>query len=526
METNLDKPLIKFSGEDTCLTIRDSHTSCFITGGVGSGKTSGSCSHLISKMMENGYGMLFLTVKADEAELYRKLAKKTGREQNVIEVSPDQTNYFNFIQYFSNASDGFSYASNIYNILKTAIKTSEMQSAGQEHDAFFSQSTDRLLLSVIDLCMISDGDLSIERIYEIAQSLPKQADDEVENEKEAPGQNQTAAQATTSNNSTDANKEEPPKAKETAFTQALAIAKGRVKLKIDEWQKLQNVAALRTLTEAQLRRKMAKEIPDYRKLKLLQQFFLDTMFRISSKTRSIIQMCIVNFLSSFLDDPMYSLFCKHPSTFTPDDCINKGSIIILNLPVMLYSKAGQDAQTLVKLCFQKAWQRRDVNKNGRSLALVSDECQYFVCDTDALFQTSARSQRISVVYITQNLSNLYANMGGGINTPHHVASLLGTFGVRLFHCNSHMETNEMLSQMAGQAYMEDISRSISYSKDANISNSVSYKLEPLVRPEEMLSLKCGGKPNDFITEAYVFIQGKQFSGDRNFKKVKFKQFIL
>lgn len=513
MKTNLDKPLISFTGEETSLTIRDSHTSCFITGGIGSGKTSGSASHIISKMMQENYGMLFLTVKADEADLYKRLVKKAGRAHQVIEVSPNHSNYFNFINYFSKTSDGFSYATNIYNILKTAIKTSETQSAGHEHDAFFSQSMDRMLLSIIDLCMISDGDLSIERIYEIAQTIPKAPESEAEkdkqNEQQAPPANDT----------------KPVDTEETAFAQAFRTAKENCRKLILEWRKKQDAEELRALTKAQIERKTRSDIPEYRKLKMLHQFFMETLFRISSKTRSIIQMCIVNFLGGFMDEPMYSLFCKHESTFTPDDCIAKGSIIILNLPVMLYSKSGQDAQTLIKLCFQKAWQRRDVKTNARSLALVSDECQYFICDTDALFQTTARSQHISVVYITQNLSNLYANMGG-VNTEHHVGSLLGTFGVRFFHANSHMDTNRLVSDMAGQAFFEDISRSISYSKDNDISNSFSYKLEQLIRPEEMLSLKCGGEPNDFTTECYVFIQGKQFSDGRNCKKVKFKQSIL
>lgn len=177
------------------------------------------------------------------------------------------------------------------------------------------------------------------------------------------------------------------------------------------------------------------------------------------------------------------------------------------MPVLDYFEAGRDSQTMFKLVWQRAIQRRNINENDRPVFLWADEFQHFIHPHDAISQTTSRSSRIAVVYLTQNLANLYANMGGN-KSEHHVKSLLGTMGSKLFHCNADSETNNYASALIGEGYMRDRSTSSNFSNGVSVGQNDSYRLEKIVRPEHFSQLKCGGPENDYLVEAYIHRQGK------------------
>jgi len=170
-------------------------------------------------------------------------------------------------------------------------------------------------------------------------------------------------------------------------------------------------------------------MPEARALMFIDQFFTETYAELSEKTKSIIDFSFTGFLYRLLKEPIYSLFCNRPSTFTPDDCFN-GKIIIINLPVKLYYKVGRDIQIMFKYIWQRAMERRDVKKQGRPVFLWADEAQNFLHEYDADYQATARSSRIATVYITQNIPNYYANMKGDVG-EYKVKSFLGTLATKV-----------------------------------------------------------------------------------------------
>ncbi|MFM7858343.1 MAG: type IV secretory system conjugative DNA transfer family protein, partial [Flammeovirgaceae bacterium] len=222
----------------------------------------------------------------------------------------------------------------------------------------------------------------------------------------------------------------------------------------------------------------------------------------NEKTRSIIDFSFISFLSRFMREPIYSLFCSKVSTVTPEECL-KGKIILLSIPVKLYGKIGRDAQIMFKYIWQRAMERRDPKYGQRPVFLWADESQNFLHEHDADYQATARSSRICTVYISQNLPNYFANMGG-IHSGHRVKSFLGTLNTKIFHANADIETNNYASDLIGQHYVEKLSEGASLGT-GSISNSksVSIELEKIVRPEQIVQLKTGGPANEFITEAYV-----------------------
>jgi type IV secretory pathway TraG/TraD family ATPase VirD4 len=199
----------------------------------------------------------------------------------------------------------------------------------------------------------------------------------------------------------------------------------------------------------------------------------------------------------------------------------KGKIILLNLPVKIYHKIGRDCQIMFKYIWQRAMEKRQLNE-GRPVFLWADEAQNFLHEHDAEYQATARSSRIATVYISQNLPNYHANMGGA-KSEHRVKSFLGTLATKIFHANADIETNTYASDLIGEAYTEDNSRTTTVSGDFSASRGVSYRLEKLARPEEFVSLKTGGPENRLRVEGYMHRQGKPFGDGMNFRRISFKQ---
>src|SRR6185312_12880067 len=143
--------------------------------------------------------------------------------------------------------------------------------------------------------------------------------------------------------------------------------------------------------------------------------------------------------------------------------------------------------------------------------LFADEAQHFIHEYDTEYQATARSSRIATVYISQNLSNFFGNMGGDSHkSEHRVHSLLGNLATKFFHCNSDLETNRFASDLIGEGYTQDVSRGMSISGDFEASRNVAYILEKMVRPEAFGLLKTGGPENNFLVEGYVHRQGRTF----------------
>ena len=497
---DLDQPLIEFAStaERGQWTIRHAVEGVQIFGGIGSGKTSGSGRMLALKYLTAGFGGLVLTVKPDEKQAWQEYCQLAGRAQDLIVLEPGGPHRFNFLAYESAAHGGQTITENIVEVLKTVIRAGEAQTGGKSDDTFWETALDLLIFNVIDLSNLAYGSLSVQQMYDIVQTIPKEKD---------------GAEAKSAD------------AKPKAFHAAFDAARDRVSAKVDAWQRTLSPAEQAALQDdAVFEARLLETLPDARLLKVLDQFFIDTFMTLSEKTRSIIDFTFSGFLFRLLREPVYSLFCRGASTVTPEDSL-RGKIILLNLPVKLYHKVGRDCQILFKYIWQRTMEQRDVTQNPRPLFLWADEAQNFLHEHDADYQATARSSRIATVYISQNLPNYYACMGGQ-RGEYRVKSFLGTLGTKIFHANADIETNRYASELIGDAYFEDVSGSVTVAKDFSRTHSQSLKLERVVRPEEFVRLKTGGPPNSYRVEGYLHRQGEPVLNGLNHKKMAFNQHYL
>lgn len=497
---DLDTNLIEFTDKQfgsSFFTIRDAVEGIQIFGGIGSGKTSGSGRLVALKYLSQGFGGLVLTVKPDEKELWEDYCRVTGRSDDLCVIEPGGKHFFNFLEFESiNSEQNISLTENIVQVIKTVIRASEEKSGGRTDDPFWESALDMLMFNVIDLCQLAYGKVSIQQIYDIVMTAPKKEEE-----------------------SSKASREEDDK---KAFFKAYNAAQEKIAPQYEAWKQRYSEELLQMMEkDGTFDNQLFEAVPDARLMAFVDQFFAENYRNLSEKTRSIIEFSFSGFLFRLLKEPFYSLFCHRPSTITPDDSL-KGKIILINLPVKLYHKVGRDSQIMFKYIWQRAMEKRTIQQNDRPLFLWADEAQNFIHEHDAEYQATARSSRIATVYISQNLPNYHAYMGGG-KSEYKVKSFLGTLATKIFHANADIETNVYASTLIGEGYTEDNSRSTTVSGQFSASRSVSYKLEKMVRAEEFVSLKTGGPYNQFQTEALVHRQGKAFADKQNYKKMKFSQ---
>jgi type IV secretory pathway TraG/TraD family ATPase VirD4 len=496
-QIDLESPFIEITDETgkTDISIRSAFESFFICGATGSGKSTSSGALIAKKFLQLGYGGLVLTAKPDERRQWEYYAEKTGRAKDLIIVEPGGKHSFDFLEYISNKNQSKSaYAENIVHTLTTIIRSSEEKSSGKSDDPFWESSQNILIHNVIDLCLLAYGSVSIQHLYEIVMSAPKSDDDSF------------------------------TRKRKTAFTNAFDLAKDNVDAQVEVFTaSLTPEQKVKLESKDEYEKALLKAIPDAVTLKFLDQFFMESYRDLSEKTRSIIEFSFSGFLFRLLKEPVHSLFCNYVCTFKPEDCID-GKIILLDLPVKLYHKVGRDIQVLFKYLFQQAMEKREINDHTEPTFLFADEAQHFLHEYDADFLATSRSSRIITCYITQNLPNLHANIGG-LKSEQRVQSLLGNLGTKIFHANSCMETNRYASNLFGKGYMDNESSSLSLSDKFSSSHNHSFVLEDFVRPEEFQLLMTGGPRNHFLTQAYVHRQDQAFPDGLPFRKVIFLQHL-
>lgn len=488
---DLDTPIMQFmspSGSGTW-TIRHAVEGVQIFGGIGSGKSTGSGYNLIIRYLINDFGGLVLTVKPTEKEEWIEYCRLTGRISDLIVLEPNGKHHFNFLQYESTKGHS-SYTENIVQVLKTVISAGEEKKGIGNNDAFWDNALDMLIFNVVDLCMLAYGRVSVQTMYDIVQTLPKSIDEVIKRK----SQNESKA-----------------------FDKAFDLARASVMQKINVWK---SKLTLKQRNELQEQDYM-DALPEARALKHVDEFFFENFIKLADRTQSIVLFSFSGFLFRLLREPIYSMFCRFDSNVTPEDCLN-GKILLLNIPTKVYHKAGRDCQILFKYIWQRAMESRSIEQNNRPLFLWADEAQNFLHEHDADFQATARSSRISTVYISQNLPNYYANMGGQ-SSDNKVKSFLGTLNTKIFHANADIETNRYASEIIGDDLFEDTSTTFTVGQDLSTGQGKSYKWERIIRPEQFMRLKTGGSRSHNYVEAIIHRQGETFDNGFNHIRAIFYQ---
>jgi hypothetical protein len=464
----LDTILYRFNGVEP-FTLRQACEGVQIFGGIGSGKTSGSGAALAKSYLRAGFGGLVLCAKKDELETWQRYAKETGRESSLLVFDATGEWRFPFLQYEVNREgEGAGYTENLVRLFTTVQEAMERGSGGGGSDPYWMRAMQQLMRNAIDLCMIARGQVSVPMLYDVINSAPR-----------------------------------TPQERDS-----------------EEWRN--SSFCWKLLSEGNNKERSQWEQFDYDSTVV---FWLEEFANLAPKTRSGIVSMFTSMADNFMRRPFRMLFSepspKNQNVFP--ELTHQGIVVVINLPVKEFGEAGRAAQVVYKYMWQQAAERRNIKESDRPLFLWVDEAQNFASEYDMQFQATARSSRACTVYLTQNLPNYYAEMGGA-HSKYRVDSLVGNLQTKIWHANSEPETNNRASEIIGKSWQVRRSQSTNMGKESfsmGESEQESYDFD--VIPQAFTRLRKGSPANNFEVDAIIFQSGRVWSNGRTFYPAIFDQ---
>lgn len=466
---NLRHGLINLSPKDSW-HLQDAVEGSIIFGATGSGKTTGSGEVIAKSFLAAGCGGLVLTAKTNEAKLWERYCRETGRE--LIVFSPASGRTFNFLDYeLQRAGGGAGLTENFVMLFCSVLEVAERSSGAVNGADYWQRAVKQLLRNTIDLAVISRGTISVDLLHNIITSSPASPEE----------------------------------------------------LDSTVWR--ENSTCMACIREGELKAKTPEQTRDFQ---IAVSFFLKEFATLNSRTRSCIVSTFTTMSDVFLRGLIHRMLCTTTNLSIPE-ATHGGAVVLVDLPVKEFDQVGQLVQVLLKYIWQRATERRDLNLFPRPCFLWADECQLFVTAADATFQTTARSSRACTVYLTQSLSNLYAALGGerGKALSH---SLLGNLQTKIFHANGDSVTNNYAAELfskswqfrgsAGSSTSETHFGESRISRNAGGSDSLEYE----ILPQEFTMLRTGSVKNNRAVDAIVFQGGRRWRATgKNYLRVTFRQ---
>ena len=510
-DIDMDFPLIKFSENKLdWWRIRDAFEGVQIFGGIGSGKTSGSGKTIAKSFLKNGFGGLVMCAKKGEAVEWLEYAKQTDRWEDIIVMGKknkhelwaehlkkkkrfDELEIFNSRNRWQSGNDkrfnpleyemtregeGAGEVFNLTNLFMELYKMGNRFSGGGdtgESERYWDTALKRCLNRIFQTLILAGEEISVENMRRVVSSAPSEQDIEA-----------------------------IPDMSDEEYL---------------EWMEKESYCAY-CINQAGL------SLPPEREDEhdLIYDYFMRQFAKMPEKTRSTIEESFLGLAEPFMSGILKSYFSGE-TNLRPEITFD-GKIIILDFSVKEYLQAGVYAQGIFKLLWQQAIERRDTDIYPLPAFLWVDESQYFVNEYDTIFQTTARSSRACTVFLTQNISNYYSQMGGD-KAKSKVDSLLGNLSTKIFHANNDAVTNEWASNVIGKDYIVTESRSEQKKNFALMAESVgkssSAHLLPQVLPKEFTTLASGGEFYNYKVQAIIQMKGREWSNGANFKMAQFSQ---
>jgi hypothetical protein len=479
----LSTPLLRWSETDRW-TIGDAVTGTLITGATGSGKTTGSGQAIARAFLRAGFGGLVLTTKPDERALWERYCREAGREGDLKVFNDRGSLRFNFLDYEATRSgEGAGLTENLVNVFSTVLEVADRGSSGgqgREDEGYWRRAARQLIRNAVELLTLSHRRISVPDLYRVVISAPT---------------------STAQKRSTD-------------------------------WQA--QSLCFQCLKQADQQQKSPREQSD---LEVVADYFLLEFCELSDKTRSVVVSTFTSMADVLMRGLLRELFCND-TNITPE-AVTEGAIILVDLPVKTFGEIGTFAQVLWKYAFQRSIERRDLARSPRPVFLWADEAQNFITSYDMQFQTTCRSSLVATAYLTQNISNVHAALGGQEKGRTEAASLFANLNTKVFHANGDPVTNEWAASLIGRSRQFMSNGNSTRSSDGgwpfalgiealtdpgSTSAGFSEVFEFDVQPARFTQLRTGGPANAWAVDGLLFQNGRRFSASgKTWLSVSFDQ---
>lgn len=459
----LDRPLL-FFGDDS-LRLRDCVEGIFISGSTGSGKTSGSGAALARAYLQHGFGGLVTCAKPDDAEIWRRYARETGRERDLIFFGPRHPHRFNYLNFAASLTPAdLRPTENLTQLLGTVIEVANRGQSANSQDPYWARAAQQLIRNAVDLVLLARGarGLTLHEIYQVIISAPTDSD----------------------------------------------------QLRSKDWQRGSRCMQLLDGAHRTFQSPISRH-----DLTITSNYWLKEFPNLSPRTRGCVISMVTTGIDPLLRGSVHEL--TNTTTSVTPTATHLGKIIILDLPAKLYHSAGVLVQLIWKQLWQQATEARRVQLGSMPTFCFCDEAQTFVSRNDSTFLMTARSSRACAIYLTQNLPNFRSALGKA-----ETDALIGNLTTKIYHQNGCNETNTHASETISRCWRLRASSGTSRSDDSNghektsHNSSLSDSHEYEVPPEEFLRLRRGGPSNNHRVDAIIC---RPWSRGRSFIRATFRQ---
>lgn len=471
---SLSQPLLHWSPRDPW-TFGDACMGALVLGGTGSGKTSGSGREINCSFLRNGFGGLVLTCKRTDREDWENYCRQTGRLDDLIIFDGTGRYQFNFLdEELKRPGHGAGHTENIVGLLFAILEIAQRDQGGRggEDEGYWRRALRQLCRNVVALLVAARGRVTVRDLYRLVTSAPT----------------------------------------------------NRAMVADDDWKRTSFL--YQCLRDAE--GSGSQRCPD---LELIFDYLLVEFAQLSDRTRSVIVSTFTSMVDVLNRSPLRQLFSEGTNV-RPQDTLD-GKIILIDLPVKEFAEIGQIAAVIWKYCWQRAVEQRDVKENPRGVFLSVDEFQSYAVKSDQLFQTTARSARAAVVYMTQNVPNLLAAFGGE-SSKALTDSILGNLQTKIWHANSDPETNQWAASVIGKSRQLFLNGSQSHEgydllqvaagTGSRGTSGFSEQMEFECDPRIFTGLRIGGPANRWLVDGIVYQGGKQFAANgKSWMPVTFRQ---
>ncbi|MEO0514747.1 MAG: type IV secretory system conjugative DNA transfer family protein [Planctomycetota bacterium] len=474
---DLDTPLLYLSPSPAdAFTLRDACSGVQCFGATGSGKSSSVNRAFTRAYLQQGFGALITTTKPGDTDEYLAFCDEAGRLDDVIRFGPDSGYAFNPFRYEqTRPGAGSGLTENIVGLIRTILEAGDLGSGGgasggaRSNETFWRKATDQIMRNSVDLLQFAGQELSLTSIQEVLATAP------------------------------------------------LALEQ----VQDPTWQA--GSYCWRCLQLANQRPLSEDEAYDCR---ATVRFWCQDFPTQDPKTRSNILISYAVMADAFSRGLIRQLFSTDLNV-VPEMCAS-GAIWIIDLPTKVYGDVARQATCLIKYCWQQAMERRDVRTNPRPVALIIDESDQFLTESDLAFQATARSARVCTLLLTQSIAGYQCRLGGG-GGMHNTHAFLANLTTKIFTANSDPSTYEYAEQLFGKHWASRSSSSVStpgsQGKGPNssgggggasggggqVSSSTQQQVEAFLQGSELNRLRVGGPANDRQVQALCFQMGRTWA---------------
>jgi len=482
-----DTPMLQLGS--VTLRARHLYEGTFITGGVGSGKTSSSGKALLRATIRAGWGAFMAAVKENEGERLAEEVGREGRDATLITVDESCLHRINTLNYelATNAPRGFEH--NLVSlIMQMAEDDNVANNASGGENPFFQKSAAELLFHSIAIIIAAYGQIDLVSIHRFISTAPT-----------------TRAEA-----------DDPRWQKESFFSHTMLLAAHKARHEGDAYAQ-----------------KALEEHGDY---------WFDVYPKLGDRTRTSVNATLTSVIHPLLAGVPRTLL-NGQTNFVPELC-REGAIIILDIPLHKFGRAALMIQRMLISQFYTAMQRTPITKTTRPCSLYMDEYQALASPTDIQALATARAARVAPIFISQDIPTLRSAFA---SVDEHAADgLLAKAQNKFFHATTDVETARYASALCGKIERHNHSRSLTKSNVVNNGStqgedegsyggghgrslgeteSISTYQDDAVPPETLANeLRTGGPKNNYRCDAIVVRSNARFkSTGRNYAKVEFSQ---